>query len=103
MKLAWLANSRPDCLLEISQLSQVTESVFRDEKENIVKRLNKAVIYAVDNRTRRVIPKLERELLRLVGFSDSSFTNNPDMSSQVGHIAFLCENHGNAIPVVFKS
>lgn len=28
MKLAWLANTRPDCLFEISQLAQVTEDML---------------------------------------------------------------------------
>ena len=43
MRLAWLANTRPDCLLEISQLAQITKDVFEDSKREAIKRLNKAV------------------------------------------------------------
>ncbi len=28
-------------------------------------------------------------------FSDSSFVNNPDLSSQPGYIVLLCDKHGN--------
>lgn len=39
MKLAWLANTRPDCLFEISQLAQVTETMFSKGHRDIIKRL----------------------------------------------------------------
>jgi len=56
MKLAWLANTRPDCLFEISQLSQVTEDRFKTDKQRLIRQLNKAVKYAVDNhKSKRVV------------------------------------------------
>lgn len=49
MKLAWFANSRPDLLFEISQLAQVTEDRLRDSKRSLIRRVNKAVKYALDS------------------------------------------------------
>ena len=89
MCLAWLANTRPDCLLEISQLAQVTEENFKASKRHVLKRLNKAVRYAVDNRVPLKIRKLSVASLKVIGFSDASFANNADLSSQLGHICFL--------------
>lgn len=33
MRLDWFANSRPECLLEISQLAQVNEEMYEKERE----------------------------------------------------------------------
>lgn len=63
MKLAWLSNSRPDCLFDISQLAQVTEERFNESKGGTIRRLNKAVKYVIDNRVRLKVPKLSRETL----------------------------------------
>ena len=49
MRLAWLENSRPDFLFEISQLAQVTENRFNKEKNAIIRRLNKALKYNIEN------------------------------------------------------
>lgn len=103
MRLAWLANSRPDCLFEISQLAQVTESMFAKDRSSIIRRLNKAVTYAVDNKLSLKIPKLDRNKLRVIGFSDSSFANNADISSQIGHVVFLADDRDSVVPISFKS
>lgn len=103
MKLAWLANTRPDCLFEISQLSQVTEDRFKSDKNRIIRRLNKAVKYAVDNRIYLRIPKLDLQTLRVVGYSDASFANNHDLSTQLGVLCFLADDKGNSVPIHFKS
>ena len=103
MSLGWLANTRPDCLLEISQLAQVTEELFSASKREIIRRLNKAISYAVDNRTPLKIPRLNVETLKIIGFSDASFANNADLTSQLGHICFLGDKTGAAAPVHFKS
>ncbi len=49
MKLAWLANTRPDCLFEVSQLAQVTIAMFISDSASAIRQLNRAVNYAVDN------------------------------------------------------
>ena len=50
MKLAWLSNSRPDCLFEISQLAQVTDEIYAAKKKELIRRINKAVRYAMQNK-----------------------------------------------------
>ena len=103
MKLAWLSNTRPDCLLEISQLAQVAEEIFNSSRREVIRRLNKATRYAVDHKAPIRVPKLDKQSLRIIGFSDSSFANNNDLSSQLGHICFLGDESGAAIPIHFKS
>ena len=91
MKLAWLSNSRPDCLPEIAQLVQITDEMFNKSASTIIRRLNRATKYAVENRIRLRIPKLEKSSIRVVGFSDSSFANNEDYSSQLGYIIMIVD------------
>lgn len=103
MKLAWLANSRPDILFDISTLAQVTKDVFTSHKRECLKHLNRSVRYAVSHRVPLVVPKLDAATTRVVGFSDASFANNRDLSTQLGYIILLCDAAGNSCPLVFKS
>lgn len=50
-----------------------------------------------------MIPKLDDKTLRLVGFSDASFANNRNLSTQLGYIILLTDAHGNCVPVLFNS
>ncbi len=59
--------------------------------------------YAVDNPVSLKFPKLDLETLQVVGFSDASFANNYDLTSQLGHIVFITDGEGNAAPIHFKS
>lgn len=83
-KLAWLANIRPDCLFEISELAQMTEEMFNSDKKKLVRQLNRAVGYADENRISMKISKLNLSSLKDNGFCDSSFASNQDLSSQLG-------------------
>jgi len=103
MKLAWLVHTRADCLFEISQLAQVTVERFNKDRKSSITRLNKATRFAVDNPLAIRIPKLDMETIKVVGFADASFANNYDLSTQLGHIVFLCDSAGNAAPIAFKS
>ena len=103
MSLAWLANTRPDCLFEISELAQVTEDRFTREGATELRRLNKATKYAIDNRVAIKISRLDKDPIRVVGFSDASFAKNCDLSAQLGHICFLVDKHANGVPIDFKS
>ena len=103
MRIAWLANSRPDCMVEISQLSHVTEEMFHAGKTELIRRLNKAVRYAVDNRIKLKISKLDMSSLKVIGFSDASLANNHDLSLQLGHIVFLGDENGDVVPISFNS
>ena len=103
MKLGWLANTRPDCAFEISQLSQITEAMFRSKPEDCIKQLNRTARYAKENVVKIKFPKLDINSLCILGFSDASFANNQDFSSQIGYIVFLSDKHRNSIPLMFKS
>lgn len=58
MKVARIAQSRPTLLFEISELAQITEGNLRDNRAHKLRRMNKAIKYAIDNRLRLKIPKL---------------------------------------------
>ena len=103
MKLAWLSNTRPDLQFEISQLAQVTSEQFETNAHAHLKRLNDAIRYAHVNVAHLKIPKLDRSTLRNVGYSDATFANNPDLTSQLGRIILLMDKTDSAIPVTFKS
>ncbi len=77
MRLALLSNARPDRQLETSHLAQVTKDRFKDQRPAIIRRLNKATKYAVDNRISLKIPQLDMDSLRIVCFSDASFVKKP--------------------------
>ena len=103
MKLAWLSNTHPDCMFEISQLAQVTNSMFESDKVKHIKRLNRAVKFAMNHPITLKVDRLELDSLRVFGFSDASFANNHDLSTQLGHIVFLADKNATAIPKNFKS
>ena len=103
MKLAWLSHSRPDCLLEISHLAQVTDKQFSSSKVPVVRCLNKAVKFAKKHQLSLVVKKLDRASLRIIGYSDASFANNDDLTTQLGYILFLGDKFGNVVPTYFKS
>jgi len=81
----------------------VTAERFQKERTAIIRRLNKAIHFAVNNPLALRLPKLDMETLKVVGFADASFANNHDLSTQLGHIVFLCDAKGNAAPIAFRS
>ena len=103
MKLAWLAHTRADCLFEISQLAQITDAMFLSKPRECIRRLNKEIKFAFDNAIAIRIPKLDPNSMKVVGFSDASFANNHDLSTQLGHIIFLFDGNNNSVPISFKS
>ncbi len=103
MRLAWLSHTRPDCLFEISQLAQVTKDMFLKNPELWNKRVSRAVIYAKRHRLSLRFPKLDPSSLRLIGYSDASFANNEDLTSQLGHICLLGDATGTILPLSFRS
>ena len=57
----------------------------------------------IDNRISLRIPKLNKDTLRVIGFADSSFANNADLSTQLGYVLFLGDDTGSVVPISFKS
>ncbi len=103
MKLAWLGNTREDLAVDISQLAQVTEAHFNDAKRATIKRLNRVVVHAILHPLSLKFPSLDPQSVRVIGFADASFANNADSTSQLWHITFLEDKHGNAAPIHFRS
>lgn len=68
MSQAWLANTRPECLFEISQLAQVTKHMFKSDKNKLLHQLIRALKYAIENRILLKIRKLDLSLLKLSNF-----------------------------------
>lgn len=103
MKLAWLAHSRPDCLFEVFQLTQLTKELFEVDRRTIVKRINKLIIYAKKNNVCIRFVKLDPSSFEIIGFSDASFAGTRDFTSQLGYIIFVSDKSGSVIPMLYKS
>ena len=56
MKLAWLTNTRPDIIFEISQIIQVTRTMNEKDITKYCKRLHKAIKYIYDQNASIRIP-----------------------------------------------
>ena len=103
MKLAWLAHSRPDCMFDVSQMTQVTRERFEEDRRNVVQRVNRTVEYVQDTPACIRFPKLNEDGIHVFGILDASFASNLDSTSQLGYLCFLADNSGNVVPIYFKS
>eukprot|EP00171_Calliarthron_tuberculosum_P005124 IDg5124t1 len=68
MRLAWMANTRPNFLFEILQLAQVTAERFEKEGDELIRCINKVIKFAVENHFSLKIPALSKNSLKIVGF-----------------------------------
>ena len=84
--------SQPESAFDLSFAAQVTEPTNED-----VKQLNKRLQWQIENPSRglRFIP-LDIQSLKLVVFTDASFANNKDFTSQIGFIICLTDNQNRA-------
>ena len=103
MRLPCLANTRPNIVLEISKIAQVTRITYEKYISKHCKRLNRAIKYVHDRQVTIRILKLDSNSLRITAYSDAAFVNNADLSSQHGRIFHLTDDNHNAIPVSNKS
>ncbi|RFU26353.1 hypothetical protein B7463_g9983, partial [Scytalidium lignicola] len=68
-----------------------------DPSQEDVKSLNKRLQWQIQNAARGIqFVKLDKETLQLLVFTDASFANNKDLSSQIGYIVALADRKGNA-------
>ena len=56
MKLAWLANTRPEIVFEFSQIAQIARDTYETDITQQGKRLNKAFKYEHDHKASIRIP-----------------------------------------------
>ena len=103
MKLAWLAITRPHVLFEISQLAQIIEEMFEADRRKLVLQRNRDFRYAMQNQVSLKIPTSDIDTLHIIRYSDSSFANNRDRSSQLKHICFLGDSSVAVATIFFKA
>ena len=83
---------QPEATYDLSVAAQAT-AVAGDD----VKSLNKRLHWQIQNCSRGLrFVKLEKESLQLLAFTDASFANNKDYSSQIGYVLVLADRHNNA-------
>ena len=83
---------QPESAYDLSFAAQVT-----DPQEENVKQLNKRIQWQIDNATRGLtfVP-LDMDSLSLLVFTDASFANNKDLSSQIGFVIVLTDRNQSA-------
>jgi hypothetical protein len=79
---------QPEAAYDLSTTAQVTSPTEQDEKK-----LNKRLKWQSDNVLRglRFVPLKTEASLRLIVFTDASFANNADLSSQIGYVIALAD------------
>jgi len=85
---------QPEAAYDLSAAAQVT-----DPKEEDIKKLNKRLAWQSENASRglRFVPlNVNTDSLRLLVFTDASFANNTDCSSQIGYVIVLADNNDQA-------
>lgn len=85
---AYLASiCQPEASFDLSYAAQSTKFSPED-----ITALNKRLQWQLDNKNRGLnYVKLDRNSLKVVVFTDSSFANNRDLSSQIGYIVCLAD------------
>ncbi|RFU31044.1 hypothetical protein B7463_g5287, partial [Scytalidium lignicola] len=83
---------QPEASYDLSVAAQAI-----DPSQEDVKSLNKRLQWQIQNVARGIqFVKLDKETLQLLVFTDASFVNNRDLSSQIGYIVALADRKGNA-------
>lgn len=83
---------QPEAAYDLSVAAQATDPTEKD-----VKALNARIQWQLDNAARGItVTKLDKDSLRLLVFTDASFANNKDLSSQIGYILVLADSANRA-------
>lgn len=88
-KLQWLVHTRPEIACAVNKATQVTEEAFaRRHVENI----NKSITHVHKNPSRGLLQRrLDPATLHFRVYSDASFADNEDLSTQLGFLVLLCD------------
>ena len=99
-QINWLATqTRPDLSFDVCDLS----CSVRDAKVADLQRAAKVVRKAQSARVSLKYPRLDLSQSSVVVYSDASYGNLPDGSSQGGYIVFLRDNKGRCAPLAWSS
>jgi len=83
---------QPEAAFDLSFAAQVI-----NPKEEHAKYLNKRLQWQIDNPSRGLrFIQLDKDSLKLIVFTDSSFANNQDLSSQIGFVITLADKNNRA-------
>jgi hypothetical protein len=83
---------QPEASFDLSYAAQVNNPT-----ENDAKALNKRIQWQIENSSRGLtFVKLDQESLQLLVFTDASFANNRDLSSQIGYVLVLTDSANKA-------
>ena len=86
---------QPEAAFDLSFAAQVTNPIEEDARA-----LNKRLQWQIDNSQRGLhYVQLDQTTLQLIVFTDASFANNKDLSSQIGYVIVLADAklNGNII------
>jgi hypothetical protein len=88
-KVAWICHTRPEVCYFANTSAQVTERTFSPVN---VKSFNAVLENLRKTADRKLLfQSLDINTLRIVAYSDASFANNADLSSQLGFVIFLSD------------
>ena len=83
---------QPEAAYDLSAAAQAI-----DPTKNDVKALNKRLQWQIENAARGLrFVKLEKNTLQLLVFTDASFANNKDLSSQISYVLVLTDKYRSA-------
>jgi hypothetical protein len=83
---------QPEAAFDLSSAAQVI-----NPSEEHAKQLNKRLQWQIDNPSRGLrFVQLDKDSLKLITFTDSSFANNHDLSSQIGFVIVLADKDNKA-------
>ena len=99
-KLNWIASkSRPDLSFDVCDLS----CSIKNAKISDLQKAAKVVRKAKSSRVSIKFPSLDLSTIKVIIYSDASYGNLPDGSSQGGHIIFLSDSSGKCVPITWSS
>lgn len=91
-KLGFTTLTRPDVSCTVELIAQVTEEMLEKSKKKRMKIVNNTIkkLKSLYDSTLE-FPKLDQRSLQLRVYSDPSYINNEEKSSQIGYIIFLLD------------
>lgn len=90
---------QPQAAFDLSKAAQITEPSAKD-----IQFLNKRLQWQISNQNLGLnFVKLGPQTLRLIVFTDSSFANNADQSSQIGFVILLADAHNRCNLIQWSS
>jgi transposase InsO family protein len=94
------ANTRPDVVCAVNMLSQVTPAAATED--NFIS-LDEAVLRLKNTPVSLRYEDLDADSMCLYVYGDASFSNNPDLTSQIGHLCFLVDKRGRCCLLSWSS